>query len=92
MNNIEPRPAYNLIIGEALEAGAFGELDREEETLLRLRAGGDDPPRTIEEVAIKTGQPREWVRLLEQILIERLEASPWWPRLSAALSSPPQQA
>lgn len=82
-NNGEPR-VYTSILGEALAAGAFGELDSEEETLLRLRAGGDDPPRTIEEVAIKTGQPAEWVGLVEQALVDRLAQSPWWPSLSAA--------
>lgn len=87
MNNTEPWTIYFSILSEALEAGAFGELDAEEETLLRLRIGSDDPPRTIKEVAIKTGQPAEWVGLVEQALVERLDRSPWWPSLSAARAS-----
>jgi hypothetical protein len=87
MNNTEPATIYAAILNEALEAGAFGELDQEEETLLRLRSGGDDPPRTIEEVAVKTGQPEEWLGLVEQALVERLDQTPWWPSLSAARAS-----
>lgn len=71
-------PIMNLrkeIINEALKQGAFGDLSPLESTILYLRAGGDDPERDLEEIAIKVGQSKEWVDVVEQALLLRLNGS-----------------
>lgn len=73
---------FTSLIDLALEHGAFGELDPDEEAFLRLRRGSTDPSRDLDEIAVKLGRPQEWLSILEEALILRLRESPLGPALS----------
>jgi DNA-directed RNA polymerase sigma subunit (sigma70/sigma32) len=83
---------YYQLVGRALEEDAFGDLDAMESAVLRLRAGVHEPRRDIDEVAVKLGVSREWVRLVEEMLVDRLEGSSWWPPLQASIPPGPRLA
>ena len=70
---------FPTLIDVALERGAFGELDPDEEAFLRLRRGDSDPGRDLDEIAGKLGRPREWLNVLEEALMRRLYENPLGP-------------
>jgi RNA polymerase sigma factor (sigma-70 family) len=62
-------------------------LQLEEKQVILLRYGlGGEPPRTLEEVALKMGLTRERVRVVESKVVEKLSKHPQLQQLAAMIS------
>jgi RNA polymerase primary sigma factor len=74
--------ALALALGEAFE-----ELSEREKKVIKLRFGiGDEPSRTLEDVAVKIGTTREKVRSIEEDVMKKLFANPQLRELADLLT------